>query len=261
MSQWKTDMPFAPVPMWVIELPISDRAFRLYSLLAGLRDYDSGQLVRGRQFLADKLGCSVDTIDRAKAELIEHEAISVEPGEPTAAGGIPANVYTVHRIPAAIRNATAIAASVRSANSRNGAAPTTSEPVTTQKTSSSRRKGLAPATLDGRKVSKEEEAFGVEVLGVFNAVASEASDRTFRFASKEAVGKIILRHREHPELDAAAHRSLIEAQFAAPWWRGDPTPSVIYGNGEVFDRALNGVRGAGPGRKGKAGDVFDEYLN
>jgi hypothetical protein len=117
--------------------------------------------------------------------------------------------------------------------------------------------GRAPLTVDGKPVTREEESFAVEVLDVFNDVASAHSDREFQFASKEAVKKIILRRREHPELDVAGHRAIIEGQFDAPWWNGDPTPSVIYGNGEVFDRALNGVRG---GRRDNGGSVFDDYV-
>ncbi len=57
---------------------------------------------------------------------------------------------------------------------------------------------------------------------------------------------IVRRAREHPELTLEDHEGLIKVQFENPWWKGDPTPSVIYGNGRVFDRALNGARGAAP---------------
>jgi hypothetical protein len=93
MSELRTDLPFAPVPLWVIELPISDRALRLYALLAAMRDYGSSQAKFGRSLLAKKLGWSLDKLDRAKAELEHYNVISVE------RNGQARNIYTVHRIP------------------------------------------------------------------------------------------------------------------------------------------------------------------
>jgi Helix-turn-helix domain len=110
--------------------------------------------------------------------------------------------------------------------------------VTRQKrSSSSKRAGRAPTMIGGKRVTDDEESFALSVLAIFNAVSGK------RFGSKEALGKIILRHREHPDLAAEDHERIIREQFERPWWSGDPSPAVIYGNGEVFDRALNGVRG------------------
>lgn len=105
------------------------------------------------------------------------------------------------------------------------------------------RSGRAPEQIAGRRVTIEEEHFALDVLTIFNEVSGR------RFGSKQAVGKIILRHREHPELTAAEHRWIIEQQFAKPWWKGDPSPNVIYGNGDLFDRALNNVRGSGQAKE------------
>lgn len=123
------------------------------------------------------------------------------------------------------------------------------------RSSSSTAKGRVPTSVDGKNVTAAEGDLAVAVLGVFSAVATEHSDRAFSFGSKEAAKKVILRHREHPDLDLAAHEAIIRGQFEHPWWKGDPSPSVVYGNGDVFDRALNGVRGDRQEKKG----LFDEY--
>lgn len=234
-TMYRTDEAFGPVPLWLLHLPVSDRAVRLYALLSAERDYGTNMAELGRKRLAEAMRCSLDSLDRAKAELEKVEAISVvrESGD----GRIATNRYTIHRINPDSRMGAAIedvrlAAPLR-LDDRTGAARS----LQSGDPSSSSAKTRAPTQLSGRKVTADEAAFGVAVLDVFNEVSGR------KFGAKESVGKIILRHREHPELDLAAHEQVIRQQFEHPWWKGDPSVSVIYGNGEVFDRALNGVRG------------------
>ena len=66
---------FAIIPEWVIELDISHTAFRLYALLARYADNVTHQAFPSRGTLADRLGCSEKTIDRAIEDLVEHGAI------------------------------------------------------------------------------------------------------------------------------------------------------------------------------------------
>jgi hypothetical protein len=72
------DRHFAIVPEWVIDAPISDTAFRLYSVL--LRYGQSyGQRMPGRATLARRLHKkSVDTVDRALRELVDVGAVTIE---------------------------------------------------------------------------------------------------------------------------------------------------------------------------------------
>jgi hypothetical protein len=88
-----------------------------------------------------------------------------------------------------------------------------------------RRAGRAPVVVNGVKVTGAEERFALAVLEMFNELAGR------RFSAKEVLAKIILRHREHPELDLDAHRKLVEEQLAHPWWEGDASPSVIMATG------------------------------
>lgn len=71
------------------------------------------------------------------------------------------------------------------------------------------------------------------MLDVFNEVSG------LKMTSKEWVSKIILRLREHPELEVEDHRGIIVRNFAAPWWNGLPSPSVIYGNSGIFERSMH----------------------
>ena len=63
------------------------------------------------------------------------------------------------------------------------------------------------------------------------------------------MSKIVLRHREHPELSADDHAAIISVSLASPWWSGVPGPEVVYGNAALFERALESARarlGGGP---------------
>lgn len=88
------------------------------------------------------------------------------------------------------------------------------------------------AKVDREPVTRAEHDFAVAVLAEFN-------DQTGgRFASKTTLAKIVMRRREHPEVDVADHAEVIRRNLAAPWWSGKATPSVIYGSDEQFERAM-----------------------
>ena len=70
--------PFVIVPEWVMNLPVSHGAFRLYALIARYADYDTGRAFPARSTLAKRLDVSSDTIDRWLRELAEHGAVEVE---------------------------------------------------------------------------------------------------------------------------------------------------------------------------------------
>lgn len=110
-----------------------------------------------------------------------------------------------------------------------------------------------PQRVGGKLVRSHEHDLTDEILAVFN----EATGK--RFAGVEWRRAIIGRIREHPELTLADHRRVIEQQMAAPWWKGDPTPAVIYGKGSVFDSALNGVARVRSGQENTKDDGFDAY--
>lgn len=88
--------PFAIVPEWLLDAPVSDRAVRLYALLARYCDGD-GYAWPSRKTLATRLGRSVDALDRAVKELVQCGALTVEPRF-TGSGDRTSNGYVLRRV-------------------------------------------------------------------------------------------------------------------------------------------------------------------
>lgn len=91
---------------------------------------------------------------------------------------------------------------------------------------------LVGKTVGHAKIALQEAEIAGAVLAAFNQVAGT------KFAGQSWLRKIILRVREHPEVSVDEHRAIIERNFERPWWRDDPSPSVIYGNDAVFERSM-----------------------
>jgi hypothetical protein len=69
------DVRWAQVPEWVVTAPISDRAVRLYALLARRANSDS-QAFPSRKYLAVNMHCSSKSVDRAMEELLDIGAVT-----------------------------------------------------------------------------------------------------------------------------------------------------------------------------------------
>lgn len=91
-----TDLRFSMVPAWVLDSGISDKAIRLYAVLAGYADSETGQAFPGRSLLAKRMGCSLKTVDRAVTELIGVGAIRKQ--QRVSEGHYQSSLYTVVRI-------------------------------------------------------------------------------------------------------------------------------------------------------------------
>lgn len=70
--------PFSVLPEWVLDADISDRALRLYAVLARYVNRQ-GRAFPGRPRLAERLRCSVDSVDRAMVELVDLGAVVKRP--------------------------------------------------------------------------------------------------------------------------------------------------------------------------------------
>lgn len=88
--------PFAIIPEWVLDAPISDRACRLYAILSRYADA-VGYAWPSRRTLAERLGRSVDALDRAMRELVDMGMVTVAPRY-TDAGDRTSNGYTIARM-------------------------------------------------------------------------------------------------------------------------------------------------------------------
>jgi len=88
-----SDVKWAQVPEWIIVAPISDRAVRLYALLARRANGDS-QAFPSRGYLAEKMACSRKSVDRALEELLNLRAISKQ--QQFSGNRQTVNLYTLH---------------------------------------------------------------------------------------------------------------------------------------------------------------------
>lgn len=89
--------PFALVPVWVLDLPISHLALRVYAVHADWADR-AGAHHHCRQAIAERLGVNVRSVDEAHKALVAHKALRIErrrdpAGDPTS------NRYWVNRVP------------------------------------------------------------------------------------------------------------------------------------------------------------------
>jgi hypothetical protein len=85
---------FAIVPEWVLHADISANAVRLYAILNRFAN-SRGHAWPSRKTIADLMRVSVATIDRAKDELVEVSALTVE-ARTTPSGDPSSNLYILH---------------------------------------------------------------------------------------------------------------------------------------------------------------------
>lgn len=89
--------PFSIVPEWILDAPISDRAVRLYAVLARYAD-DTGLAHPSRATLARRIGCSPDTIDRTMPELVALGAVEKENRQRGDTREADTNLYRIVRV-------------------------------------------------------------------------------------------------------------------------------------------------------------------
>jgi hypothetical protein len=96
MDNLNTDVRFSIVPQWLLETSISDRAIRIYALIAGYADNETLTAFPSRETLAKRAGCHVKTVDRAIAELVELGAVSKT--QRMNGDAYSSNLYTLRRV-------------------------------------------------------------------------------------------------------------------------------------------------------------------
>jgi len=92
------DFYFAVIPEWVLALPVSSNAIRVYCCLRRFADNSTGECFPSRRLLAMRARVSVSTLDRSIKELAEAGAISLRHRK-NDAGDYTSNLYTVHSFP------------------------------------------------------------------------------------------------------------------------------------------------------------------
>ena len=90
------DLKFSIVPEWLLDSGCSDKAIRVYCVLARYADNDHLTAYPGRGTLAKRVGCHRATIDRAVEELIELGAVTKQLRVKD--GKYQSSLYTIRRI-------------------------------------------------------------------------------------------------------------------------------------------------------------------
>jgi len=91
-----TDIRFSIIPEWVMDADISDRAVRIYSILARYADNDTLQAFPSRDTLAKRAHCHWRSVDRAIDELITIGAVKKQHRKHGDA--YQSNLYTLRRV-------------------------------------------------------------------------------------------------------------------------------------------------------------------
>ena len=95
-DQINTDLRFSIIPEWILDANVSDRAIRVYSILARYADNETLQAFPSRETIAKRAHCHWRSIDRAIEELIKLGAVTKahrKNGE-----SYQSNIYTLRRV-------------------------------------------------------------------------------------------------------------------------------------------------------------------
>ncbi len=94
MTEIRSTEYFALIPEWVLHADISSNAVRLYAVLNRFAN-SRGHAWPSRKTIAEMMRVSVATVDRAKDELVELGALTVE-ARTTPSGDPSSNLYIIH---------------------------------------------------------------------------------------------------------------------------------------------------------------------
>lgn len=94
---------------------------------------------------------------------------------------------------------------------------------------------VVPTTVDRKPVTQAHSLKAIDVLRAWNELTGQS------LRSTDWLSKIVMRIREYPEATVDDHRLIIQAALADPWWKGPPSPSVVYGSGAQFERSIQAV--------------------
>jgi len=96
MSNIHTEVRFSIVPEWLIDAGVSDRAVRVYAILARYADSETLQAFPSRETLAKRAHCHWRSIDRAIDELVQLGAVTKTHRKNGDA--YQSNIYTLRRV-------------------------------------------------------------------------------------------------------------------------------------------------------------------
>ena len=91
-----TDLRFSIIPEWILDANVSDRAIRVYSILARYADNETLQAFPSRETIAKRAHCHWRSIDRAIEELIKLGAVTK--AHRKNGDSYQSNIYTLRRV-------------------------------------------------------------------------------------------------------------------------------------------------------------------
>lgn len=94
----EADLRFSIIPEWILDSGLSDKAIRIYGILARYADNETLQAFPSRETLARRARCHVKSVDRAVRELIAAGAVYKSARKSN--NEWRSNVYTLRRMPA-----------------------------------------------------------------------------------------------------------------------------------------------------------------
>lgn len=94
MTEIRSSEYFAIIPEWILYSEITANAVRLYAVLNRFAN-SRGHAWPSRKTIADLMGVSVATVDRAKDELVDIGALTIQP-RTTPSGDPSSNLYILH---------------------------------------------------------------------------------------------------------------------------------------------------------------------
>lgn len=232
------------VSSWAWKQKLGDPGLKLVLVKLADNADDHGYSRWRQERLADECEMSRATVQRKLTKLRELGLIEIE-RRANGDGFQVANGYRIIRLDAVPQSDAAVHQDGDAAAASSGEAAGT---VKTKPSSSSSSNARLPKSCGGVKVTEAEHDLVDGIMAAFNEVSGK------RFAGKEWRESVVRRVREHPDMSLSDHKGIIGVQFEHPWWSGEPTPAVIYGNGKAFDIAVNRVQ-AGP-KKPREGDAY-----
>lgn len=96
-----------------------------------------------------------------------------------------------------------------------------------------------PRKVNSKLVTDHEDELSRAILNEWNAQTGQ------KLRATSWLNMVVMRIREYPEMTLADHAEVIAAALRNPWWKGMPTPSVIYGSDAQFERQLTEARNPG----------------
>lgn len=138
---------------------------------------------------------------------------------------------------------------------RTGGVASTPEPSVQTQPSTSEGPTGRPWRVNGKLVTDDEALLAQLVLGAWNRATGQS------LRAKGHLAKFVMRIREYPELGLDEHEHIIQVAVAHPWWRGTPSPNVIYGNDVQFERQLTEASRSAHSESQRAFDVALRVLN